>query len=255
MSFIRKMKKVLSNKKYRENPKPENLSQERLAALSVGAINSEQTCYYCDSLTTGEEVCEIKGNLENFYDITDHDSAIETLDWLFERGHRVYFDAIKAIYAGRGEGIDYSRFTEEDQANLMEYFMNMQGVLPLLMQEGYFSGNIFDLANVSIVAWDMGRFGIQVVASPRHADCILVTGPVSRNMLTALRKTYDAMPKPAFVIACGTCAVSGGLFRNNPECCGGVDSVLKPDLYVPGCPPHPATLLDALIRFLGRKIR
>ena len=69
----------------------------------------------------------------------------------------MYFDAIKAIYAGRGEGIDYSRFTEEDQANFMEYLMNMQGVLPLLVQEGYFSGNIFDLANVSIVAWDMGR--------------------------------------------------------------------------------------------------
>lgn len=157
MSFIRKMKKVLSNKKYRENPKPENLSQERLAALSVGAINSEQTCYYCDSLTTGEKAYEIKGNLENFYDITDHDSAIETLDWLFERGHRVYFDAIKAIYSGRGEVIDYSRFTEEDQANFTEYLMNMQGVLPLLVQEGYFSGNIFDLANVSVVAWDMGR--------------------------------------------------------------------------------------------------
>ncbi len=112
-----------------------------------------------------------------------------------------------------------------------------------------------DFNVLNTLAWDMGRFGIQVVASPRHADCILVTGPVSRNMLTALRKTYDAMPSPAFVIACGTCAVSGGLFRNNPECCGGVDSVLKPDLYVPGCPPHPATLLDALIRFLGRKIR
>ena len=152
MSFIRKMKKVLSNKKYRENPKPENLSQERLAALSVGAINSEQTCYYCDSLTTGEKAYEIKGNLENFYDIIDHDSAIETLDWLFERGHRVYFDAIKAIYSGRGEVIDNSRFTEEDQANFMEYLMNMQGVLPLLVQEGYFSGNIFDLANVSVVA-------------------------------------------------------------------------------------------------------
>lgn len=75
MSFFRKAKKVLSSKKYRENPNPENLSQERMAALNIGAINSEQTCYYCDSLTTGEKVYEIKGNLENFYDITDHDSS------------------------------------------------------------------------------------------------------------------------------------------------------------------------------------
>ena len=112
-----------------------------------------------------------------------------------------------------------------------------------------------DFNVLNTLAWDMGRFSIQVVASPRHADCILVTGPVSRNMLLALKKTYDAVPKPSFVIACGACAVSGGLYADNPETCGGVEEILKPDLYVPGCPPHPATLLEALIRFLGRKLR
>ena len=168
MSFIRKMKKVLSSKKYRENPNPENLSQERLAALNIGAINSEQTCYYCDSLTTGEKVYEIKGNLENFYDITDHDSAVETLEWLFNRGHRIYFDAIKTMYSGTGEGIDYSKFTEEKQANFMEYFMNMQGVLPFLVEAGYFSGNVFDIAKMSIIAWDMGRL---VMVTRSCYDC------------------------------------------------------------------------------------
>ncbi len=112
-----------------------------------------------------------------------------------------------------------------------------------------------DFNVLNTLAWDMGRFGIQVAASPRHADCLLITGPVSRNMLTALKKTYDAVPKPSFVIACGACAISGGLFRENPEVCGGVDDILKVDLYVPGCPPHPATLLEALILFIGKNPR
>ena len=133
MGFIRKMQKVLSNKQYRENPTPENLSNERLAALNVGAINSEQTCYYCDSLTTGEQESEIKENLGNFYDITDHESAIETLNWLYERGHRVFFDTMKQLYSGTGEGIDYSMLDEDEQMSFMEYFMNLQSALPVLL--------------------------------------------------------------------------------------------------------------------------
>ena len=110
-----------------------------------------------------------------------------------------------------------------------------------------------DFNVLGTLAWDSGRFGIQVVASPRHADCILVTGPVSRNMLLALKKTYDAAPRPVWVIACGACAISGGIYANSPETCGGVEEILKPDLYVPGCPPHPATLLEALLRLMNRK--
>lgn len=110
-----------------------------------------------------------------------------------------------------------------------------------------------DFNVLGTLAWDMGRFGIQVVASPRHADCILVTGPVSKNMLLALKKTYDAVPRPVWVIACGSCAISGGIYANSPECCGGVEEILKPDLYVPGCPPHPATLLEGILRLMNRK--
>ncbi len=109
-----------------------------------------------------------------------------------------------------------------------------------------------DFNVLGTLAWDMGRFGIQVVASPRHADCILVTGPVSRNMLLALKKCYDAAPRPVWVIACGTCAISGGIYANSPECMGGVEEILKPDLYVPGCPPHPTTLLEAILRLMNR---
>ena len=109
-----------------------------------------------------------------------------------------------------------------------------------------------DFNVLNTLAWDMGRFGIQVVASPRHADCILVTGPVSENMLLALKKSYDAAPRPVWVIACGACAVSGGIYAGSPVCHDGVEKILKPDLYVPGCPPHPATLLEGLLRLMNK---
>ncbi len=105
---------------------------------------------------------------------------------------------------------------------------------------------------LSTVAWDMGRFGIQFVASPRHADGILVTGPVTENMKVALEKTFRAVPSPKVVIAVGSCAISGGPYRDHPEQRNGVDSLIPVDLYIPGCPPHPLTILEGLLRFLGR---
>jgi len=108
-------------------------------------------------------------------------------------------------------------------------------------------------ANVlTTVGWDMGRFGIQFVASPRHADGLLVTGPVTANMRTALEKTWEAVPEPKIVIACGACAISGGIYRRSPVTHDGVAGILPVDLFVPGCPPHPLTLLDGLLRLLGR---
>jgi Ni,Fe-hydrogenase III small subunit/ferredoxin len=102
------------------------------------------------------------------------------------------------------------------------------------------------------LAWDLGRFGMQFVASPRHADGILVTGPVSQNMKEALLKTYDAVAEPKIVIATGACAISGGIYAGHAEACDGVSGILPVDLYIPGCPPHPMTILQGLLRFVGR---
>jgi Ni,Fe-hydrogenase III small subunit/Pyruvate/2-oxoacid:ferredoxin oxidoreductase delta subunit len=102
------------------------------------------------------------------------------------------------------------------------------------------------------VAWDLGRFGIQFVASPRHADGLLITGPVPENVRLALRKTYEAVPAPKLVIAVGACAISGGPYLGHAEVHSGVTSLLPVDLFVPGCPPHPLTILDGLLAFLGQ---
>jgi Ni,Fe-hydrogenase III small subunit/Pyruvate/2-oxoacid:ferredoxin oxidoreductase delta subunit len=109
-----------------------------------------------------------------------------------------------------------------------------------------------DVNVLSTIGWDLGRFGIQVVASPRHADGLLITGPVTRNMELALRKTWDAVPPPKIVIAVGACAISGGPYYDRPEQLGGAGAVVPVDLFVPGCPPHPLTILDGLLRLLGK---
>jgi Ni,Fe-hydrogenase III small subunit/ferredoxin len=109
-----------------------------------------------------------------------------------------------------------------------------------------------DLNVLSTVVFDMGRFGIQFVASPRHADGLVVTGPVTANMKLALLKTYAAVAPPKIVVAVGACAISGGVFRDLPEVRNGVEGILPIDLYIPGNPPHPLTILDGLLRLLGR---
>ncbi len=117
------------------------------------------------------------------------------------------------------------------------------------------SGCEAELNATGNIQFDLGRFGIQFVASPRHADGIVVTGPVSENMRLALRKTYEAVPAPRLVLAVGACAISGGVFRESPAVCGGAEPALAGipvDLHVPGCPPHPITVLDGLLRLLGR---
>ena len=109
-----------------------------------------------------------------------------------------------------------------------------------------------ELVALGNVVFDMARFGIQFVASPRHADGIVITGAVNANMQHALHETWRAVPRPRLVIAVGACAISGGPFRGSPEVADGVGDALPVDLWVPGCPPHPLTMMDGLLRLLGR---
>src|ERR1700751_1651545 len=98
--------------------------------------------------------------------------------------------------------------------------------------------------------YDLERFGLRFVASPRHADVLLVTGPVTKNMREALLRTYNATPDPKWVVAVGGCAADGGIFKGSYACVGGVRDVVPVDLHIPGCPPSPTTLLQGLLALL-----
>jgi Ni,Fe-hydrogenase III small subunit len=101
--------------------------------------------------------------------------------------------------------------------------------------------------------YDLERFGIHFVASPKHADMLLVTGPVTRNMAEALRNTYEATPAPKLVVAVGACGCSGGIFAGSPAVAGAVDTIIPVDAYIPGCPPTPAMLLTGILRVIRRQ--
>lgn len=98
--------------------------------------------------------------------------------------------------------------------------------------------------------YDLERFGLRFVASPRHADVLLVTGPVTKNMREALLRTYAATPAPKWVVAVGGCALDGGIFAGGYACTGGVSAVIPVDLHIPGCPPEPLALLQGLLALI-----
>jgi Ni,Fe-hydrogenase III small subunit/formate hydrogenlyase subunit 6/NADH:ubiquinone oxidoreductase subunit I len=117
---------------------------------------------------------------------------------------------------------------------------------------GSCNGCELEIAALNNPIYDIERLGIHFVASPRHADMLLVTGPVTRNMELALLKTYRATPEPKVVVAVGACGISGGIFGENYASMGGVDAVIPVDVYIPGCPPRPQALLHGILLAVGQ---
>ena len=115
---------------------------------------------------------------------------------------------------------------------------------------GSCNGCELEIHALSNAFYDLERFGLRFVASPRHADVLMVTGPVTKNMREALLRTYDATPDPKWVVAIGACAVDGGIFAGSYACTGGVSEVVPVDLHIHGCPPSPTEILRGLIALL-----
>ncbi|MBR0825457.1 NADH-quinone oxidoreductase subunit NuoB [Bradyrhizobium manausense] len=115
---------------------------------------------------------------------------------------------------------------------------------------GSCNGCELEIHALSNAFYDLERFGLRFVASPRHADVLLVTGPVTKNMRQALERTFNATPDPKWVVAVGACALDGGIFRGSYACVGGVSDVVPVDLHIKGCPPTPTDLLKGLLALL-----
>ncbi len=163
----------------------------------------------------------------------------------YSRDYRMAASTRDALVTATGEG-ELARALDQRVQKLFRRSLRLRSVVA-----GSCNGCEAELVALGNVVFDLSRFGVQFVASPRHADGIVVTGAVNRNMRRALELTYEAVPPPKIVIAVGACAISGGPFAGSPEVGNGVGDLLPVDLWVPGCPPHPLTMLDGLLRLLG----
>jgi Ni,Fe-hydrogenase III small subunit/Pyruvate/2-oxoacid:ferredoxin oxidoreductase delta subunit len=152
------------------------------------------------------------------------------------------------VQPGPGPGESAARLRERIRSRLGRSLHVRQ------VDAGSCNGCELEISATTNPFFDLERFGIHFVASPRHADLLLVTGPVTRNMEIALRKTYDATPEPRVVVAVGACGCSGGIFGEGTYAAvGGVDRAVPVDVYIPGCPPRPHAILSGLLVAMGRR--
>ncbi|HET7833537.1 MAG TPA: NADH-quinone oxidoreductase subunit NuoB [Gallionella sp.] len=137
------------------------------------------------------------------------------------------------------------------QQQILEVF---NGALAIRQVDaGSCNGCELEIHAVNNAYYNIEGLGVKFVASPRHADLLLVTGPVSRHMETALKRTYDAVPEPKLVVAAGDCACDGGIFGESYASCGRVANVIPVDVAVPGCPPNPTAILQGILTAISAK--
>lgn len=168
-------------------------------------------------------------------------------------------DARKCIFCGYcsdicggaiSQGVEYELASSGDQSQSDQVFGRSVHIRHL--DSGSCNGCDWEMTTLTGPIYDIQRLGFDFVASPRHADVLMVTGPVTRNLEIAARKTYEATPSPKLVLAVGTCACSGGICGKSYSSAGGVDNILPVDVFIPGCPPRPQALIQGLMKAVGR---
>ena len=182
-----------------------------------------------------------------------------------EVGEGAFFAADRLVHCGVSKQALVWRWNAEsrteillDEPAMTEIGKEIRAIIGGALNIRQLDGGSCNGCEAEIVAlsnpyYDLERFGIHFVASPKHADMLLVTGPVTRNMADAVKNTYEATPSPKLVVAVGACGCSGGIFAGSHAVVGGVDAVIPVDAYVPGCPPSPAMLLTGILKALRRE--
>ncbi len=169
----------------------------------------------------------------------------------FTNQHKISSNSIENLQVKEGE--DNQIFMNADLVRKEIYSKIGRSLKLRLVSAGSCNGCELELNAAGNVNFDMGRYGIEFVASPRHADGLVITGPVTENSLDAVKLTYEAIPEPKIVILVGACALSGGIFQNSPALRRDILHELKPDLYVPGCPTHPLTFINGVLELIRTK--
>ncbi len=214
----------------------------RNVTLDLGKCTFCGLCAEADPAIRMTNVCELAARRK--------DALVTTAKYELAPGgtHRKLLDQSPSILNGQTASVE--TLASELKARIGQAFGRSLHIREV--DAGSCNGCEVEIVGLNSPIYDIERFGIHFVASPRHADMLLVTGPVSRNMELALRKTYEAMPPPRLVVAAGACACSGGIFGQNYASLGAVDKVIPVDVYVPGCPPNPHALLHGILTAIGR---
>ncbi len=182
-----------------------------------------------------------------------------------DAGGGAFFAAEKFLHSGvskrglvRRWDIETCSEIPSDEAEMDEMAKQIREIIGGALNIREVDGGSCNGCEAEIIAagnpyYDLERFGIHFVASPKHADMLLVTGPITRNMAEAVKHTYEVTPSPKLVVAVGTCGCSGGIFAGSHTVVGGVDSVIPVDAYIPGCPPTPAMILTGILKALRKR--